>query len=323
MTATLSTSRLSTRRPAMTKTQRAMLAADLLPHLEKDAKERQRQGGGDKRSQKAKTQKKSVPATLPEPIAESREQAAKQTGASARNTSKAKKVIEQWAIGDGLYKRAAEITGLTEGTLMNYVSMSNGFQFSRRRENLTFRHHQEVASIKQIAEDKSGKLFLSDASQRAMLAADLLPHLEKDAKERQRQSKGRGKKKTGSEKGSAMLHDLIGRSDEQAAKQTGASARNTSKRKRPQRPAIFRCHHHEILQDRRETPKRRAGAPDTPFLPKLAATTRPRNRVCELRRLPTPGNFEALNQTFLPMEEMQQWTKSRFTLSSSRTAITT
>lgn len=79
----------------------------------------------------------------------------------------------QWAIGDwladgkrhygdGLYKRAAEITGLDESTLRNYVWLSTAFELSLRRDKLSHRHHKEAASIKQIATDADGTLCLSD-----------------------------------------------------------------------------------------------------------------------------------------------------------------
>ena len=79
----------------------------------------------------------------------------------------------QWAIGDwladgkrhygdGLYKRAAEITGLDESTLRNYVWLSTAFDLALRRDKLSHRHHKEAASIKEIATDAAGKLCLSD-----------------------------------------------------------------------------------------------------------------------------------------------------------------
>jgi ParB-like chromosome segregation protein Spo0J len=52
-------------------------------------------------------------------------------------------------------------------------------------------------------------------AQRAALALDLLPHLEAEAKERQRLSDGRG------HKGSPVADDLLGRSDEKAAELVG------------------------------------------------------------------------------------------------------
>ena len=97
---------------------------------------------------------------------------------------------KQWAIGDwlvdgkrhygdGLYKRAAEITGLSEGTLRNFASMTGMFELSRRRDNLTFRHHQEVASVKLIATDDDGLLYLSSEPDQAKIA-ELLAEAEKN-----------------------------------------------------------------------------------------------------------------------------------------------
>ena len=62
--------------------------------------------------------------------------------------------------GDGLYKRAAEITGLAQNTLEIYKHVANQFEFLNRFKELTWKHHREAASIKQIAED-DGKLYLS------------------------------------------------------------------------------------------------------------------------------------------------------------------
>ena len=96
---------------------------------------------------------------------------------------------KQWAIGDwlidgkihygdGLYRRAAEITGLTEGTLMNFASMSRAFQISARAENLSYRHHYEAASIKTIGTDEAGGLFLTNEADTDKIA-ELLEKAEK------------------------------------------------------------------------------------------------------------------------------------------------
>lgn len=63
----------------------------------------------------------------------------------------------QWCLGDWLnygerkwgemYSQAIEATGLDEQTLMNTKYIAGRFEFSRRRENLAFTHHAEVASI--------------------------------------------------------------------------------------------------------------------------------------------------------------------------------
>lgn len=80
---------------------------------------------------------------------------------------------KQWAIGDwlvdgkrhygdGLYKRAAEITGQAEQTLRLHASMAGQFELLMRVNNLSYQHHREAASVKQIAEDEDGLLYLSD-----------------------------------------------------------------------------------------------------------------------------------------------------------------
>ena len=61
--------------------------------------------------------------------------------------------------GDGLYKRAAEITGLSESALQTYKSMADSFQLCLRKQELGFSHHREAASIKQIATDADGRLY--------------------------------------------------------------------------------------------------------------------------------------------------------------------
>src|SRR6266540_2939298 len=60
--------------------------------------------------------------------------------------------IGDWAFyGEGEYgshyDEMIEITGLEYGTLANYVYVAGRFTISRRRENLSFSHHQEVASL--------------------------------------------------------------------------------------------------------------------------------------------------------------------------------
>jgi len=78
----------------------------------------------------------------------------------------------QWAVGDwladgkthkgdGLYKRAAEILGVDEGTLRKQKSLSSKFDLFLRRNNLSWNHHSIVSSIKKIGSDKDGKLALS------------------------------------------------------------------------------------------------------------------------------------------------------------------
>jgi len=96
---------------------------------------------------------------------------------------------KQWAIGDwlvdgkghygdGLYKRAAEITGLAEQTLRLHSSMAGQFELLTRINTLSYQHHREVASIKLIATDDDGKLYLSDDADREKIG-ELLADAEK------------------------------------------------------------------------------------------------------------------------------------------------
>jgi len=94
---------------------------------------------------------------------------------------------KQWAIGDwlvdgkqhygdGLYKRAAEITGLDEGTLRNFTSISSSFELSLRNDKLRWYHHKEVASIKLTATNDD-TLYLSGEADRDVIS-DLLTQAE-------------------------------------------------------------------------------------------------------------------------------------------------
>jgi hypothetical protein len=63
----------------------------------------------------------------------------------------------QWGLGDWIrygntkfgerYSRAAKITGYDRQTLMNMVYVSSRFEISRRRENLSWSHHETVAAL--------------------------------------------------------------------------------------------------------------------------------------------------------------------------------
>ena len=63
---------------------------------------------------------------------------------------------------DGLYDRAAKITGLDDGTLRQFASMADNFELLSRDNNLSYTHHKEVASIKPIIELRNGKLKLGE-----------------------------------------------------------------------------------------------------------------------------------------------------------------
>lgn len=76
---------------------------------------------------------------------------------------------KQWAIGDwlvdgkrhygdGLYKEAGRILGLEYQYLSQCKNLSERFQIIDRSINLSWRHHYEVTSIKQVEELEDGKL---------------------------------------------------------------------------------------------------------------------------------------------------------------------
>jgi len=90
--------------------------------------------------------------------------------AAPKESSRARLIMAQWAIGDwlvdgkshygdGLYERAAEILGLeNSGTLRNLKSMSELFELSYRYDNVSHTHHMQVASLKKVSKSKSGKM---------------------------------------------------------------------------------------------------------------------------------------------------------------------
>jgi hypothetical protein len=71
---------------------------------------------------------------------------------------------KQWAIGDWLvdgkthygdrlYREAAGILDIQKGYLQNLKSISQQFEFSHRCENLSWKHHYEVAPVKIILQN--------------------------------------------------------------------------------------------------------------------------------------------------------------------------
>ncbi len=79
----------------------------------------------------------------------------------------------QWAIGDwlcdgkrhygdGLYGKAAKLTGLNSNTLEQFASMSSRFENLCRHKDLSYEHHKQPASIKPIVEREDGTLALGD-----------------------------------------------------------------------------------------------------------------------------------------------------------------
>ena len=64
-----------------------------------------------------------------------------------------------------MYTQAVEITGIDEGTLRNWVVVANAFSLERRRDDLSFTHHQAVA-----------KKFIPASTQDVILADAALSH---------------------------------------------------------------------------------------------------------------------------------------------------
>lgn len=110
----------------------------------------------------------------------------KQLGQQLRQLDEAKQwMIGDWLVdgkrhyGDGLYQRAAGLLGYDEGTLRKCSSLAGQFELCRRRHNLTWGHHYEVASIKPIVEGADGKLKLGDEPDREKIA-EMLKMAEKE-----------------------------------------------------------------------------------------------------------------------------------------------
>lgn len=71
--------------------------------------------------------------------------------------------LSSWCLGDWLaygecqytsrYRRAVEIVGLNYQTLRNYAWVARRFDLSRRRDNLSFQHHMEVAKLPPAEQD--------------------------------------------------------------------------------------------------------------------------------------------------------------------------
>jgi hypothetical protein len=89
----------------------------------------------------------------------------------------------QWLLGDWIaygnakfgerYSRASKITGYDTQTLMNMVYVASHFPISRRRENLSWSHHEALAALGADEQDQwldeAIKLRLSVSDLRVML----------------------------------------------------------------------------------------------------------------------------------------------------------
>jgi len=84
-----------------------------------------------------------------------------------------------WWVGDWVrygttrygskYSAAARVTGYDRQTLMNYVYVATRFEFSRRRENLSWSHHAELAALELEAQEK----WLNRAQRERLTVRDL------------------------------------------------------------------------------------------------------------------------------------------------------
>jgi hypothetical protein len=96
-------------------------------------------------------------------------------GLAGRNAS--------WWIGDWLrygtarygskYTAAARVTGYDRQTLMNMVYVATRFEISRRRENLSWSHHAELAAL----EDAEQNMWLERAAVERLSVRDLREEL--------------------------------------------------------------------------------------------------------------------------------------------------
>lgn len=84
-----------------------------------------------------------------------------------------------WWIGDCIrygnakfgekYSRAAKLTGYDPQTLMNRVYVASRFEISRRRENLSWSHHDQLAALPQDQQE----YWLDRAIAESLTRADL------------------------------------------------------------------------------------------------------------------------------------------------------
>lgn len=94
----------------------------------------------------------------------------------------------QWAIGDWInygeshygekYAQALDVTDVSLHTLQNYAWLAKSFDTSRRRENLSWSHHEAVSGIKDISEQDD----LLDIAEHQQLGRDELRDLVKHYK---------------------------------------------------------------------------------------------------------------------------------------------
>lgn len=123
-------------------------------------------------------------------------------GVAGRNSS--------WWIGDWLrygtarygtkYSAAVRITGCDRQTLMNMVYVATRFEISRRRENLSWSHHGELASL----EIDDQECWLDHAAAERLSVRDLRDELSTIHRAEGRRGRPRGSKSNGTRTPAAL-----------------------------------------------------------------------------------------------------------------------
>jgi len=90
-----------------------------------------------------------------------------------------------------VYKRAAELTGISGATLKTYVSCANNIKLPRRNANVSFTHHMEVASITNPNSQKA----LLNRVEKNNLTVEALRKLVTPVKAKQTEAKAKAKAK--------------------------------------------------------------------------------------------------------------------------------
>jgi hypothetical protein len=103
----------------------------------------------------------------------------------------------QWGLGDWIrygnakfgerYARAASITGYDVQTLMNMVYVASRFEISRRRENLSWSHHETLAALDPAVQDH----WLDQAVTKRLSVSDLRLELRSAKRNGERLENGR------------------------------------------------------------------------------------------------------------------------------------
>jgi hypothetical protein len=98
-----------------------------------------------------------------------------------------------WCLGDWLvygkktytdrYMRAIRAAGLRYQTLRNYAWVSRRFEWNRRRHQLTFQHHAEVASMPVEKQE----MWLDEAERQTWTTKQLRAHIKDQREERDRE----------------------------------------------------------------------------------------------------------------------------------------